>query len=170
MCLLKAFKLLNAFFELFSTPGWKDELSRLPHQSYFGNIENPIAIRFFDFVQTCATSTFHKREIHLSWTTEILLQLTKSKSQVLRNTGAKLTRSWIVDKEAEDVTRFWRDMAEKEAREGHVHNVHVDVYHQQTAVSKALTKDIIAEHEVPSTSASATPLNLSSLNVTRAGK
>ena len=74
---------------------------------------------------------------------DILAELTNSICLVLRETGTNLTQSWPLDKQAGEVTRFWQDMEQKEAKERHLHALHVGVYERETAVTKSHTKDIL---------------------------
>jgi len=129
----------HSFFVFFSTKSWKSELSRLPFSSYFGKIEDPGEIRFIDFLKASATSTSCKRDLHHSWAYDILPRLSESEAQVLREIGANLTRSWSQDKQAGEATRFWRDMEKNEAKERHLHALHLGVYERETAVTELHT-------------------------------
>lgn len=127
------------------TSYWKSELSRLPFPSYFGKIVQPGNIRFIDFLQTSANSTSFKRVLHHSWITVILPELTKSACQALRETGTKLTQSWPIDKQVGEVTRFWQNMEEKEAKDQHLHALHVAVYEREMVVTKSHMRDILLD-------------------------
>lgn len=69
--------------------------------------------------------------------------LTKSECQALREAGIKLMKSWSIDKQAGEVVCFWQTMEEKEAKNRHLHALHVGVYERETAVTELHTKDIL---------------------------
>ncbi|GJJ79227.1 hypothetical protein EMPS_11587 [Entomortierella parvispora] len=146
-----------------SNTSWRLELSKLPFALYFDKIGHPSNIRFIDFIRSCATSTLCKRDIHHSWITNILPMLTKSKCQALREAGTNLMKSWSIDKQAGEVVRFWQTMEEKEAKDRHLHALHVGVYERETAVTELHTKDILHDfgQDVSSASASTSAPSLS---------
>ncbi|KAI8356304.1 hypothetical protein B0O80DRAFT_24068 [Mortierella sp. GBAus27b] len=75
-------------------------------------------------------------------------------------------RSWSEDKQAGEATRFWQDMEQKEAKERHLHALHLGVYERETAVTELHTRDILFDigtgvvASSASASSSASPLEI----------
>ncbi|KAG0348133.1 hypothetical protein BG004_005959 [Podila humilis] len=126
---------------------WKSELSKLPFPSYFKKIENPNDIRFIDFVQESATCSSSKRDLNHSWKFDIIAALKNSELQILREAGTTLMQRWPKDKQTIEVARFWQDLEEREAKERHLHALHVGVYERETAVTKSHTRNILVQFD-----------------------
>ncbi|KAF9177035.1 hypothetical protein BGZ51_009279 [Haplosporangium sp. Z 767] len=124
---------------------WKSRLLNLPFPTYFGTIEHPQEIDLISFLRTCATSSSSKRDLHRRWRVSILPALSESECLILRETGNRLTKRLAADLKSAEVTHFWQEMEQKEARNQHLRSLHIEVYKRETAVAHVHTNDVLLD-------------------------
>ncbi|KAF9439287.1 hypothetical protein BGZ76_006016 [Entomortierella beljakovae] len=97
---------------------WKQVLSSLDHQEYFGSISSPHLLYHFGFFESINTPAAYRDSAEAEWQW-ILQYFTRSNVEVLQQVAISLKASWESDVEMGKIERFWSNVALSDTVESH---------------------------------------------------